>query len=51
MCLLPAAIIFVGLMAVATADEFRTGRETSDGVIQLIIFTTIVFVILGVIFR
>jgi len=51
MCLLPAAIVFVGMSAVFAADEFRTGKEMSQDTVGLVCGLTFVFAVLGIIFR
>ena len=47
MCLLPAAVVFVGILAVMTADEFRTGKEATEDHIKLWLGSTIIFAALG----
>jgi len=51
MCLLPAAVVFVGCLAVMTADEFRTGKDATEGHVKVAFLATILFAVLGIIFR
>jgi hypothetical protein len=51
MCLLPAAIVFVGMSAIFAADEFRTGKEMSPNAVGLVCGLTFIFMFLGIIFR
>lgn len=51
MCLLPAAIVFVGLSFVTTLDEWRKGEDASSEEGGVILWATLIFAILGIIFR
>ena len=51
MCLLPAAIVFVGGLLVMVADEYRTGKEATEGYVGLVLWSTLIFAILGILCR
>jgi hypothetical protein len=51
MCLLPAAIVFVGLSFVTTLDEYRKGEDASTELGGAILWATFIFAALGILFR
>lgn len=51
MCLLPAAIVFIGGLAIIAADEFRTGKEATEDHMSMVMWATFIFGVLGIIFR
>jgi TRAP-type mannitol/chloroaromatic compound transport system permease small subunit len=51
MCLLPAAIVLVGLSFVTTLDEWRKGEDASTEIGGSILWATFIFAVLGIICR
>lgn len=51
MCLLPAAIVLLGMLALAYVDEQRNKTEITSTTFNIIVGTTVIFAVLGILFR